>query len=85
MKTITKEEMVALANQRLLSRQREMPGLRIDDAETMGSVLILRGECFLQRNCAATKKSIAAIRIYRELSEELSKEYRVAKPEPSSS
>lgn len=84
MKTITKEEMVALANQRLLARQQDMPGLRIDDAETMGSVLILRGECFLQRNGSATEKSVAAIRIYRELSEELSKEYQVEQ-EPSTS
>lgn len=43
----------------------------------MGSVLIFRGECFLDEKGSPTVKTLDAIRIYRQLAEELAQEYVV--------
>ncbi|WP_271103418.1 DUF2498 family protein [Pseudomonas tohonis] len=77
MKRVSKQEMVAIANERLRPHLQAIPGLIIGDAETMGTILVLRGECFLSEDGSANEKSIEAIQIYRQLAEELAKEYVV--------
>jgi len=77
MERISKEDMVLLANQRLRPHLESVPGLVIVDAETMGSTLVLRGECFLRDDGAPTERTIDAIRIYRVIAEELAREYEV--------
>ncbi|AKH89290.1 YciN family protein [Edwardsiella tarda] len=75
---ITREQLLAEANQIIRDHEDYMQGMVATDVEQKGNVLVFRGEFFLDKDGLPTPKSTAAFNMFKHLAHTLSEKYHLA-------
>lgn len=75
---MTREQLLAEANQLIRSHEDYMQGMLAHDVEQKGNVLVFRGEFFLDDDGLPTAKSTAAFNMFKYLAHTLSEKYHLA-------
>ncbi|AIJ09976.1 MULTISPECIES: YciN family protein [Edwardsiella] len=74
---ITREQLLAEANQIIRDHEDYMKGMVATDVEQKGNVLVFRGEFFLDEDGLPTPKSTAAFNMFKHLAHRLSEKYHL--------
>ncbi|AOV97132.1 hypothetical protein A9798_09260 [Edwardsiella hoshinae] len=74
---ITREQLLAEANQIIRDHEDYMQGMVATDVEQKGHVLVFRGEFFLDEAGLPTPKSTAAFNMFKHLAHTLSEKYHL--------
>ena len=74
-KLLPLQDLLDLANEQIRTRPGFIDGMNISSAEMKGSILFMRGECFLDQSGGATAQTAPAINFYNEFTHEFAGNY----------
>lgn len=74
-KYLPKQELLDMANEKIKHRPGFIDGMQVNDAEMVGNILVMRGECFFTPSGDATVQSGPAIEFYNKFAAEFADEY----------
>lgn len=77
---IAKDELLAKANELLLTRDDAPDGLRVNDVEEKNGVFIFKGEYFLDARGLPTERTTRAFNLYKWLTQQFSGQYTILWP-----
>lgn len=76
-KVITEQELIAIANSRLVEMSGYEDGMKIHSARMEKNILVIESELFLSADGGATSKTVEVLPLYEALSKELGSQYEV--------
>ncbi|MDC0609479.1 DUF2498 family protein [Vibrio sp.] len=75
LKPISKSDLIEIANHEIVKHEQYIEGLKVTDVVEKDSVLIFKGEYFLDASGLPTSKTTVAFNLYKFLAHVMSKEY----------
>ena len=76
-KTVSREEIIRLANEMIKKDWEYMDGMEVTSAMQRDAAIVLRGEFFLDDQGLPTPKTNAVFNMFHRVSVELSRKYRI--------